>query len=150
MTLMQELQKLNKGGKCSAQIRNRIDYGHFGECFDVFFVERKTKRADSPMLLEVPKMDEIPDFYGVWNTMLKKYQHDLGMWFILNKIGEFIIEGRETFPLELLRDYTCIIRKEDDTLIIRRPGKLWKGLRKYLTRKEVSGRSSVWVLNWNR
>lgn len=146
MTLMQMLWKLNKGGRCYAQLRNRIDY----ESFDVFFVKRKTKRAEFENLLELPKMDEIPDFYGVWNTMLKKYEHDLGMWFILNKIGEFIIEGRETFPLELLQDYTCIIRKEDDTLIIRRPGKLWKGLRKYLTRKEASGRSSVWVLNWNR
>lgn len=108
------------------QLRNRIDY----EFFDVFFVERKTKRAEFENLLELPKMDEIPDFYGVWNAVLEKHKNDPGMWFILEKIGEFIIEGRETFPLELLQDYTCIIRKEDDTLIIRRPGKLWKGLRK--------------------
>lgn len=146
MTLMQRLRKLNKGGRCYVQLRNRIDY----EFFDVFFVERKTKRAEFENLLELPKMDEIPDFYGVWNAVLEKHKNDPGMWFILEKIGEFIIEGRETFPLELLQDYTCIIRKEDDTLIIRHPGKLWKGLRKYLTRKEASGRSSVWVLNWNR
>ena len=67
------LRKLNKGGRCYVQLRNRIDY----EFFDVFFVERKTKRAEFENLLELPKMDEIPDFYGVWNAVLEKHKNHL-------------------------------------------------------------------------
>ena len=98
------LRKLNKGGRCYVQLRNRIDY----EFFDVFLVERKTKRAEFENLLELPKMDEIPDFYGVWNAVLEKHKNDPGMWFILEKIGEFIIEGRETFPFGALAGVTPV------------------------------------------